>query len=234
MKNSIRILIFVLILCYQNELSAGGFYVGNGGDIIHCARTRRFGITKPYALDYYLANVTMKNEFSMMPINSLSSSLANIEVMLSEKLPFLLESFQEYSGLIFNTDRTKKYYWVKETNLNNIEDEGYGIFPKNCWDEYNMMGRIDQAIIRQVVSTKESKEKKIRFLYDAALLNSLKINSSLQYSFLIIHEWLRDFTNNPETIRKVNYYLHSKEFTTDNALEVKKRLSRFNFKTPIE
>jgi hypothetical protein len=47
--------------------------------------------------------------------------------------------------------------------------------------------------------------------YDKALLEKLKV-SKMQYSFMLVHEWLWDYLDNAPAIRDTNGYLHSEEF----------------------
>lgn len=58
-----------------------------------------------------------------------------------------------------------------------------------------------QAVIRE-------KNKQVSYAYDQNILKALEENHPLQLSFLYVHEFLRDFTDDPDVLRQVNQFLH--------------------------
>lgn len=65
---------------------------------------------------------------------------------------------------------------------------------------------VEQVVVRTV----STELKMILFDYDQPRLKSL-YSRPYQFSFLMMHEWLRNFTQDAATIRKLNWFLHSKE-----------------------
>jgi hypothetical protein len=77
--------------------------------------------------------------------------------------------------------------------------------PENCKSEVSGKGI---GIVQTVVRTPQVGT--ILYAYDPRTLLPLRESRALQFSYLMVHEWLRDFTGSPRAIRRVNRLLHSK------------------------
>jgi len=64
-------------------------------------------------------------------------------------------------------------------------------------------GKIElyQAVVR-------TKNKQVSYSYDPEILKALEENQPLQLSFLYVHVFLRDYTDDPVVLRQVNLLLH--------------------------
>jgi hypothetical protein len=65
-----------------------------------------------------------------------------------------------------------------------------------------------------------------------SLIKEVDKSQPLQISFLLIHEWLWDFSSNIERNSRINNFIHSEAFTNLNGYEIKVYLDRFGFKLP--
>ncbi|MNT06149.1 hypothetical protein D3C72_1408030 [compost metagenome] len=81
-----------------------------------------------------------------------------------------------------------------------------------------------QTVLRQGVVQKNGFDI-IEYFYDPTIMDSFR-KKPLQQSFMLVHEWLRDFVPSAAAIRRLNSYLHSSNFIEDTEDEVATKISR--------
>jgi Leucine-rich repeat (LRR) protein len=207
-----KLIIVLIVLSLQQEALAG-FGVGRGGDLIHCRSIN--GINDQLvSLDYAL---TANEDHELVEIDDAESSA--ILQLLNKATPELGRSFELFLSFRANrTDLTKARIWIDTpSRLVDISDEDLHTsrIPDSC-DKT----KITQAVIR----TKG--DYLITYHYDHQLLESLKNRSLMQYSFLLVHEWLWELTDDVRVVRMANHFLHLKSTQQLDELQFRTALSR--------
>jgi hypothetical protein len=195
-----------------------GGEVENGGDSVFCNVGGENNLVGYFSLDYLLT-YRLRNNNADVVDRSWEASQARISGLLREKFPALGHSFDEFVSLVFSTDTAKERLWNEASfGLEDISDERIlRKLPPNCLRR-NSAGtpEVLQSVIR--VSRPESTV----FEYDYEILEELQRNAPLQFSFLMVHEWLWDFTSDVNIIRDVNRLIHSNQLeqfrTSDEAM----------------
>ena len=213
MKN--RMFFLVLIFLTQTVF-AGGFSVGNGGDIIRCPILEKY-----LSLDYVLTGSTLKD---LVKIKTKEESFERIGQFLEKNVPELALSYRNFAKLIFNkTDFSQYYIWRPIQFLKDLPDEEFFNIPGVCGLPSHGAADMHQAIIREFVSTKLFPEGQVVFSYEPETINLLK-DDALQISFLFTHEWIWKIAPNAKVNRQINRFLHSEEAENLSATEVRARL----------
>lgn len=188
-----------------------GKEVGNGGDAIICDKSSQNSLEGIYSLDYIaMFDGNTKNE-ALAGIESWEESKNRILLQLSAKSPALHQSFLEFLKFENNFDEDLKFrQWEKAFfGLIQVNDEALTRqLPPNCGINRNTVPSKDRELIQVVI--RQEKPQKIIYEYDVDAYASLK-NRPLQFSFLMVHEWLWDVFEDPKLIRKMNRMLHSKK-----------------------
>ncbi len=217
------------VLFVSLQSSAGG-YVGNGGDAVLCRTVETNPFSGYYSLDY-LAQYQGENE--LITVNSLEDSLVRIENQLQKNIPELYESFKLFHSNLFNVaDASQIHLWERAPfGLVDLKDEKLlTAIPENCLDS----GRLSvvQAAIR--VSPLVSGRPLGYYLYKYVpeVVVKLQQTNPLQVSFLIVHEWLWQYSDSVDRNRRVNYWLHSKVFQSNSRAESLKYLEGVGFVVP--
>lgn len=187
---------------------AEGGVAGGGGDAILC------NDGKYYSYDYILtlgSAETLNPEY--MSANSARLIVSDIAKNLKSKVYYMGRSLEEFIGRIgasaYETTNYSQRVWLTGINpLLDISDESRLRIPKDCLNEAGQ-AKIYQAVIRT-----QGKYGIIQYNYDQNITHALHRNSPLQLSFLYIHEWLRDYTDDPETLVNMTRMLHSQAWTT--------------------
>ncbi|HUP57891.1 MAG TPA: hypothetical protein VM598_10595 [Bdellovibrionota bacterium] len=204
--------------------------VGNGGDLIMCTRSTNNPFEGTLALDYVLTY----QRTPLAQVRSLEESLARIEKRLEEKVPGLLESFRKFRASLWNeTDPTQNFMWTPVVSgLVNVRDEDIPSaerVPENC--RRGLEIPLMQAVIRQdpvvsgshtLVNHKYMKEK----VLEVAAANPIQI------SFLLVHEWLWNLSDNVNRNRMVDRFLHSTEIDRMSQAEAERYLTSLGLKLP--
>lgn len=81
-----------------------------------------------------------------------------------------------------------------------LDDANKTVLPAECKSGSEKV-ELYQAVTR-------TKKKQVVYLYGANILKALEENHPLQLSFLYVREFLRDFTDDPVVLMKVNQLLH--------------------------
>lgn len=102
-------------------------------------------------------------------------------------------------------------------NLGEIQPEVAASLPSTCQD-----ARLRTYILREL-----REDGGVIYRY-AEIINSRASElDALQRSFLLTHEWLWNFTNDPVAVRNANRFLHSQDFLRLSSLQVSQRLLEF-------
>lgn len=170
---------------------------GGGGDTVICnGKIRVLDSVTMEDASYLNIKVSENTELKLAEIeNHLRKTLPNLGGSLHD----FVRVFKQKGDLSMNT------LWIKG-DVKNINDENLFVeLPKGC---DNLM----QAIVRVKSPFK-------RYYYNQSTLTNLSKNKD-ELSWMLVHEWLRDFTDDAEDIRILNAYLHSENFLVQGETEV--------------
>lgn len=192
--------------------SAGG-EIGNGGDSVFCRADTKSPFSGYYSLDFLL---TLKSDSAdVIGVKSWSQSRARLETLLAKKFPDLAVSFADFAARIPQEDTIpsqdqyihRRIWDEAPYGLVDISDERMiRKLPENC---YQLVSAAQIQLIQTVIRRKKSDVT----IYDYdpdIMLKELKEKAPLQFSYLMVHEWLWDLTDDVDVIRRANRFLHSK------------------------
>lgn len=203
------VLLFTLLFGAQGF--AGGFAIGNGGDIVRCPIDSYY-----YTLDYVITRAQL-NKVGKANVKTWRESLNRIQNLISQKMPTLSKSFSEFTQLLQNrTDFSKPYIWLAKTDLQDVNDEQYRSY-SGC-SSWGNKGEFYQVVIRNVVS-QPSMPLQVVFQFDPEVFKFIE-NSALQHSYLVVHEWLWNIVKDAEQNRQLNWFIHSKLFDSYSPAQV--------------
>lgn len=204
---------------------------GNGGDVVLCGATHGdFELPAGYyALDYLLTINTV-NEAQTTRFDNLAAALQSITNAMDAKLPTLARSFKTFIADYRNTtDPTHRYFWDEAPfGLDDIADENrVNDVPPAC--KTNGSIQLIQAVVHQNSEQAGLPQGTIGLKFVPSLLIALERDAPLQLSFLLVHEWLWDLSQNVDRNRRINRFLHSREFATMTSEQAVARLKSFGF-----
>lgn len=205
--NLSRILLVALIAFIAPMAEAGPGLVGNGGDAVRCQPVAANAFSGIYMLDFLLTFQTINQNADVVPVFSWDESLERLRRILLAKNADLAASFEQYIRDFDNhNDFTRPRIWREAGfGLVNIDDERIiRKLPPNC---YKLNGDQSIDIIQTVVQTQ--RPDIFIFEYDPAVFDEFLHFAPLQFSFLVVHEWLWSLTDDVRIIRDVNRFLHS-------------------------
>ncbi len=187
---------------------------GGGGDIALCRDQE--GRAKTYSLDYQLRDQEILINPSFYEATSCGDAIKKVHARLLETdeilavgLKNFLEDFE--ASVNGNFIGRKRVFHFSETSLVSIYDERFDLESlKQC--------QVKQAAIRLPFP------QFIHYSINREALNSL-IQQPIQCSYLLLHEWARDFFVDAAKIRKFVHFLHSDTFFNKDVSLVK----YFNF-----
>jgi hypothetical protein len=189
------------------HVALAGGEVENGGDSVFCDVSGDNQLVGYFSLDYLLT-YRSRNDNADVIDRSWEESRDRISRQLHAKLPALGRSFDQFVALLFSTDSLKERIWHEASfGLEDISDERIlRKLPPNCYKK-NAAGipEVIQSVIRV------RRPEAVIYEFDPDILADLEQNSPLQFSFLVVHEWLWDFTGDVQVIRDVNRLLHSSQ-----------------------
>lgn len=213
----------------HDSMYLGSTTVGNGGDVFYChtpknpsAHSTMVGF---YTLDYLLAapdtelSRDLKSEFRTKNERFILGMLAR---PLLKAMPELVPNYNEFFFHVLNTDDfDAPYVWHPvDVPLMDIKDENIPEqFPTNCQPENG--GKKYQAIIRKTPKLSGLNPNQIFYEYDP---NVYKRLSSIQRSFLLLHEWLWNFDLTVDQVRNINRYVHSEQARIESSEVVREKL----------
>lgn len=215
-----RLLLFLSLFAPASIVWGGGVRVGNGGNIVRCV-----GETSFKSVEYVLTKDLYGKNIFPTPIKSLNDSFNRIAGLMAKKAPQFANSFRTFVNEYRNTDESKTYIW-KPGYIDTLKEETIYL-PFWCQNSQGAT-EIVQAIIR--TRHKDSRGKTVVYFdYDPRDLDSLEGTSALQLSFLIVHEWIWNLTNDPQKNRRLDYFLHSSYFDSMAPGQVSAELRRLGF-----
>ncbi len=222
---------------------ATGGTVENGGDIILCkdfpkpgahSTSGEYEEFKAFNLDYVLAVGSGVSTEYFSPIDSWDNSMNRIGKILLKTSITMLAKFHDFavstrkinlSSFSENESSTRK--WKKKNTIIRVEQPAGTVFPENCkWKKIIEGNEIVITGMYYRVVVRESSEisRKLTYHYHPLYLQYLLENDPLQFSFMMVHEWLWDFTSSAVVNRNVNAFLHSREIEVMSSQEIRERL----------
>jgi len=201
-------LFWCLILVFAAQATrAGGLEVNNGGDSVWCKKSSENSLYGFYTLDYLLEMDSNQKE-NMVPVDAWSESFQRIYNQIVKYDPYMAKSFLSFSEALSNNSLNISWSAQRDRLVDIKDEEFLRILPANCILKLNgqSVAQIHQTVIRKSNFFDSSR---LVFEYDPIILNQQRELRPLQYSFLIIHEWLWSFTSDVDSIRIFNRYLHS-------------------------
>jgi len=198
-----------------------------GGDVVACkAKPTESRYQGLYMLDYLLTRRDDFNEDVDEKFKFLSREVTGLTIALeiAKKLeavsPSAAKDFRSFLSYIENENWDRGNLegadlfrvWVSAPRLMDYKDEDFITdIPSNCYND-NGQRNISQIVLREDVNST------IIYHYNRALMTELKTDP-LQFSYLLVHEWLRDYTVHATIIQNVNRYLHSETFFNAQSYE---------------
>ena len=180
----------------------GGEGISGGGNAIRCDDT------KLYSWDY-IARALPNSEVDpdYYKAKNAKEIIEKISKKLSDYNPVMAASLEDFR--LFNEDPSNhatKRLWIPGSNpLAPIGDEDRTRIPKNCIATADEHFKLYQAVARKAAGD-------TIYEYDSSLLKELERNSPIQLSFLYIHEWLRDYSQNTSAILYATQLFHTKKW----------------------
>lgn len=192
------------VFAVPRALADGGL-VGNGGDTVECDNVNNGPFTGYVSLDYALTFRHATNNADIVYVRSWEESRTRLTAIL-RKHPDLAYGFADFTKHLFNAEYGQPRLWKEAAHgLINLNDEKIiRQLPGNCRQQTN--GQVN--LIQTVIRTK--RPDLVVYEYDPKIVEELKKWRSIQLSFLLVHEWLWDYTQDVAILRDVNRYLHSK------------------------
>ncbi len=221
---TLPISLFVFMTPLSQTGLAGPVVVGNGGDAVFCKKDAdhpEFDGT--YSLDYLLTFRSSNGNSDVVEPRDFESSAARIRKLL-RKVPDLSYAFELFMRDLWNLDDpSRSRFWQEAAyGIIDLEDERMvRKLPPNCRSGSEQRSEIIQAVVRF------ERPGAIIYEFDPETLEDLRATSALQESFLLVHEWLWDVTDDPLTVRKVNRYLHSTHAEEHSKEEFRRALENF-------
>lgn len=204
-----KLLIGMLAIASLSVLGKEG---GNGGDVFHCVKnSTQNDFEGDYNLDYLLTEVE-NSPARVINFKSVKEYVDYFGDLLAEKFPDFAIDFNDFSKTLpieeFSSF-SNRYIWQKGSGaLFNIADENMERRPPlNCKFK-------SQAVVK----------KGNIYYYDGSIFNTLPIENAKQFSYLMIHEWLRNYLVDSQTIRLVNSFLHDTQTRNLSKVEFQKRM----------
>jgi hypothetical protein len=186
---------------------AGPGIVGNGGDAVLCRDANGSPFKGYYSLDYLLTFDTRTDNRDVTPAFTWEESRDRIQALLDAKHPDLAYSFRSFVADMDNSfDYSRHRIWHEAGfGLVDVKDERIiRKLPANCYDlRADGSIQITQAVIQ------EQRPDLFVFDFDPAVYDEFKRLAPLQFSFLMVHEWLWEWTDDVHVVRDANRFLHS-------------------------
>jgi hypothetical protein len=205
------------LLAINTSHAGGGVLVGNGGNIVRCSGRENF-----FSADYILSKAKHGDHTKLAEG---ANPFRRMAKLLNAKLPSMANSYSQFMDAFENHDNSSHYVWMVPRNgLEVLRDEMMEL-PYSC---KNWNGPVE---IRQVVIRNYSEASgRVIFKYDPEALELIR-NNKLQLSFLLVHEWLWDFTKDITVNRKINYFLHSTQLDDLSAEEIQSKFKQYGLST---
>lgn len=210
---------FILLMTPSAQVFAFGGEVGNGGDVINCP-AKSSGARQLYALDYLLAPPAAP----VAKLDILNQVFETIRV----RHPSLSSNLYTYIAELKNEKLTGTNVWSPvHFGLTDIDDEMVvQKLPPTCGQGTGSRKQWQQAVVQTAVGAKRY------YKYDSELLSELE-SQPLQYSMLLMHEWLWQFADNALQVRLANQFLHEQSTASMSAFEFTKFFIDIGLHLPV-
>lgn len=207
------------------KLADGGF--NGGGDTLVCRGDNKNQFSGYYNLDYLATYKSSNQNSDIVEVQSWEESKARIINNLERLKAFnLLGSFKHFANNIMKDEGYKSgITWAEAGHgIIDIKDEKLiNMLPENC---LNQDTRGTSHFIQTVFW--KNFNGNIHYKYDGNVIKELENTSSLQISFLYVHEWLWTHIKDPEKIRQMNRIIHSTKMDTISLNEFNALLISFS------
>lgn len=223
-------LLCLVYLLVPNGALQAGQEVGNGGDAVVCEHSQLNSFSGYYALDFL---AKFDATWPVFEAATLDEALNRLEAGIAEKIPELAASFRKFrTGLFNETNFSHTYIWERAAfGLVDLKDERIAVqLPANCRNGDDI--RIVQAVIRQSPEFSGLPQYRYRFSYVPEVVTELLRTNATQLSFLLVHEWLWEFSGSVERNRTINYWLHSTRLTSWSRQEWEQNVSAIGLALP--
>lgn len=218
-------LFLVLFLSINFSVYGQGNTVGKGGDTIKCEPSSLNAFNGHYTLDYLLEYNS--GEFHIAEAITFNKMKDKLQQYFGQEQIELAQSLENFSNSLFKKDESLGRVWRKSaTPLYDIKDEEIiKRIPENCLvlESGSYVLKLRQTVIRQTL------KNYIEYHFDEEILLQQQKQNPVQYSFFLVHEWLWDFTRNIESLRKLNWLLHSSQLEKISKADFKLFLEKINF-----
>lgn len=231
------VLSFTVAVMSSACFARGGMDAG-GGDTVVCRSSPLNFLEGNYNLDFVLTIEDLKNgDLDIVPVESWEESKDRIYFELLPKIPALAASFKDFSyglqrplGENSSPPQSTNRLWLP-AKLWALKDEGVGRpnIPYNCYHPFSIPAQ--EPWVQTVIRTPKSGY--ILYQYYKPLFDELYKSTPLQFSFLVVHEWLRDHVKDPKAIRRINRFLHSVDSELMTGSEVLAELHRLGLRNAI-
>ncbi|MCX6118370.1 MAG: hypothetical protein NT027_12565 [Proteobacteria bacterium] len=204
----------------------------DGGDQISCTKSADNEFAGAYTLDYFLT----LDESKHPQLPDWEAYRDRIQSQLSIKFPELAESFRKYTQDLLKSSDAQYRIWksIPSSELEDLSDEqvqsSQRKIPHNCLD---LSGKpnLRQLVRREVLYLPDVAERKIFYFYDKQAMEELRVKSPLQFSYIVVHEWLWDFVGSAWANRIVNHVFQSESLTDLSASEIRQHLRAFGIES---
>lgn len=205
--NNTLTLIFIFSVLSITSLEARVFgHDGNGGDTVYCDGSEEKFEKGHYPLDMIMAmNINYSSKLKTYPADyglhdkmlAIIDDLSTKNSFMSQALNIFYIDFRE-QYLMFPHESPagpRRFWYQTHTDPIEIADENLKVkLPKSCQKVAQAISRYNERGVSSFYVNKEDLDRKIR---------------QAHFSWLIVHEFLWDFFDNAEDLRKFNSFLHS-------------------------
>lgn len=218
--------LFFGFFTFSTATFALGGYVGNGGDIVICTPSSANDFAGSYSLDF-IATYQPSTDAALLAASRTPPNYTKFDAakMNDLSLPGNAWWMDTYARL-FRVSRQLAYQYRQFVETIYVGGMNNGIF----WNDaaFGLVDLADEALIRRVPSNctlpstsgpklyqavvRQKLGKVLQFAYDKKLVQGL--NSDLQFSYLMLHEFLWSHTGDVETIRFLNRLVHSNQIAS--------------------
>jgi hypothetical protein len=233
----VSLFLFPLLISLQ-AAATGGSTVGNGGDFVQCLDSQNEPKYIYKSLDYLLT-LDDNGDSDLIESKSLNGTLTEVQKVIDRNFPELTFSFREFLRTLWNSDVQESRIWEPAAfGVLPIGDEEIGsghLIPLSCRQKSGETYSVNlvQAIVRLRERFNPDQPKRV-YAYMSDLIKSVQKSDPVQVSFLLVHEWLWDYSKNVERNRRINRLLHSRSFHQLNVQEARSMLSGLGFLFPDE
>jgi hypothetical protein len=243
-----------MILTLASASAQAGGIVGNGGQSILCTADAANRFNGYYHRDYLLGEAAQGNfsDAALRPVSNWADSSEQIGAVIARYLPELSASFENFRHFVFAkpdgssiNGRIRWWVAIDEEFPVPVDLADYGVpanFPGNCLQQMERditVGGIPVHTTVSVVFPHKTVDRTVLidqpdtkltlYRYVPSLIRRL---DPMNLSFLLLHEWLWDLTQDPVVNQRVNWFLHSKDFTSMGQDQIRNELRELGLNLP--